>query len=190
MKKYQSVIKDLNTKLEELKQFAEDKIKNLDENKKEQISELLDKTATAIDNAVEKIEELGKQKIDEEKFKEFLNKVANKANESIDFAKAKINEIILDDDKNLNDVFENISAEFDKVRESDLFKKASEVVNDIGNGINEFLEKPEVKETIKKVKITTINIAEKGLDGLKKVLNTDEESSVDDIIDEVDKDEK
>ena len=175
MKKYQTIIKQLNAKLDELKEFAENKIEGLEENKAEQISELLDKTTTAVETTTDKIEELGKQKIDEEQFAEFLKKVQDKAVESIDFAKAKINEIVLDDEKDLNEIFNNIAAEFDKIKESDLFKKASEVVNDIGNGINEFLEKPEVKETIKKVKITTINIAEKGLDGLKKVLNTDED---------------
>ena len=65
-------------------------------------------------------------------------------------------------------------SEFDKVKETDAFKKATDLLADLSAKINEVLNRPEVKEAIDKAKITTVNLAEKGVDGLKKVLKTDE----------------
>ena len=64
--------------------------------------------------------------------------------------------------------------EFDKIKETDAFKKTADVLVELTNKLNEFLNKPEVKDAINKAKVTTVNIAEKGVDGLKKVLKTDE----------------
>ena len=62
----------------------------------------------------------------------------------------------------------------DKIKDSEALKNISEFLNDINKRINEFFERPEVKEAINKAKSTTVNIAEKGVEGLKKVLNTEE----------------
>ena len=50
---------------------------------------------------------------------------------------------------------------------------AADFLNDLSNRINEFFERPEVKEAINKAKVTTVNIAEKGVENLKKALNTE-----------------
>ena len=81
--------------------------------------------------------------------------------------------------------------EFEKVKDSDALKKTADFLSDIQNKINEFFEKPEVKQAIEKAKTTTVNIAEKGVEGLKKALNTEpkEEKTFEQQVQEVHNDE-
>ena len=189
MKKYEKIIKQLQKEYDQLKEYVETKTSVINDSKKQRIDSLLEKTNNAINSTINKIKELSNSKVNEKEFNQFLNKVVEKATEAIDFAKAKVNEII-DEEENLDEVFDYICEEFEKAKKTEVFKKASNIVKEIGVSVNEFLEKPEVQETINKAKVTTLNLAEKGLDGLKKVLNTDEETSVDDIVEEVDDENK
>ncbi|MBR3252038.1 MAG: hypothetical protein IKF80_10050, partial [Erysipelotrichaceae bacterium] len=113
---------------------------------------------------------------EDEKVDEFLDKVKAKSMEAVEFTKEKVAELTQKVEK--NDTFEKLSSdimsEFDKVKETDAFKKATDLLADLSAKINEVLNRPEVKEAIDKAKITTVNLAEKGVDGLKKVLKTDE----------------
>ena len=113
---------------------------------------------------------------EDEKVDEFLDKVKAKSMEAVEFTKDKIAELTKKVEK--NDTFEKLSSdimsEFDKVKETDAYKKTADLLADLSSKINEILNKPEVKEAINKAKITTVNLAEKGVDGLKKVLKTDE----------------
>ncbi|MBQ1910525.1 MAG: hypothetical protein II174_03290, partial [Erysipelotrichaceae bacterium] len=71
---------------------------------------------------------------------------------------------------------EDIMAEFDKLKESDAYKKTADFLSDISAKVNDYFNKPEVKEVINKAKTTTIKVAEKGVENLKKALEPKEEA--------------
>ena len=49
-------------------------------------------------------------------------------------------------------------------------QNATNFVKGLGDDLNEFLNKPEVKDKIERAKDITISAAEKGLDALKKTI--------------------
>jgi len=175
MENYKKTIKKLKTMYSDLDAYVKSKYDDLSAENKEAIEGLLEKTKSAIDLSIEKINQAIDFDNSEEELNEFLGKVADKAEEAIDFTKAKIEMLVNEVPKeNLDDIFSSLEFEFNKVKESDSFKKATTFVKNVGVSINNYLEKPEVQEKITKAKKTTVKIAEKGVEELKKILNTDE----------------
>ena len=92
--------------------------------------------------------------------------------EAVDFTKNKVSELVdkVDKENKLDKLGEDIMAEFDKLKASDAFKKTADFLNDTLSKVTDYFNKPEVQDAINKAKTTTINIAEKGVEGLKKAL--------------------
>ena len=176
MTKFEDTIKEMESQVNELGNDLAAKAEQLDESNKEKAQALVNKTEEAIKTSIDKIKNIITEVQEDEKVDEFLDKVKAKSMEAVEFTKDKIAELTKKVEK--NDTFEKLSSdimsEFDKVKETDAYKKTADLLADLSNKINEILNKPEVKEAINKAKITTVNLAEKGVDGLKKVLKTDE----------------
>ena len=63
-------------------------------------------------------------------------------------------------------------------------QQATNFVKGIGDSVNEFLAKPEVKEKLDKAKDVTITVAEKGLDALKNALDPNKDVEVEEVYEE------
>ncbi len=176
MTKFEDTIKEMESQVNELENDLATKAEQLDDSNKEKAQALVNKTEEAIKTSIDKIKNIINEVQEDEKVDEFLDKVKAKSMEAVEFTKEKIGELTKKVEK--NDSFEkltsDIMSEFDKVKETDAYKKTADLLADLSNKINEILNKPEVIEAINKAKLTTVNIAEKGVDGLKKVLKTDE----------------
>ena len=176
MTKFEDTIIEMESQVNDLENDLAAKAEQLDETNKEKAKVLVNKTEEAIKSSIEKIKGVINDVQEDEKVDEFLDKVKAKSMEAVDFTKAKVAELTSEVKKNdtLEKLGADIMSEFDKIKESDAFKKTADFLNDISGKVNEFFEKPEVKEAINKAKVTTVNIAEKGVEGLKKALKTDE----------------
>ena len=175
MNKTEKTINDLKKNIEKLKKELEKKTKGLDPETKAKIKALEEKTVAAINSSIEKIKVAIKNFGEDEDFNALLDKIKAKTKEAVDYTLNKVDDII--NGKNeytLNDLHNEIMAEYDKIKETETFKRTKVLVKEGYSKINEFLEKPEVKSSIKKAKLTTINMAEKGVAGLKKVLDVEE----------------
>ena len=138
--------------------------------------DVVNKTKKVINSSIEKVGAVLKDLTDEEQLNDLLDTIKAKAQEAVDFALSKINSIKNDETKvDVNNLYGDIMNEFDKLKESDIYKQTTVLIKEGYAKINEFLEKPEVKAKIKKAKATTIKVAEKGVEGLKKVLADKEE---------------
>ncbi|MBO7698562.1 MAG: hypothetical protein J6S38_05970 [Erysipelotrichaceae bacterium] len=176
MTKFEDTIREMESQVNDLENDLAAKAEQLDETNKEKAKVLVNKTEEAIKSSIEKIKGIINDVQEDEKVDEFLDKVKAKSMEAVDFTKAKVAELTSEVKKNdtLEKLGADIMSEFDKIKETDAFKKTADFLNDISGKVNEFFEKPEVKEAINKAKVTTVNIAEKGVEGLKKALKTDE----------------
>lgn len=175
MSKFDETIKQMQDEIQDLENVVKEKADRLDDTAKQKAEELVEKTKTAINSSIEKVSAVVQDTIDEDKLNTFLESVQTKSKEAVDYTKAKIEEFANTTPKqNLDALLDEIVGDFDKVKETDTFKKASEFVKNIGDQVNDYLNKPEVKEAIDKAKKTTIVIAEKGVEGLKKVLTPEE----------------
>ena len=176
MTKFEETVKEMEYQVEELENDLAEKAQNLDEANKERARALVDKTEEAIKSSIEKVKGIINDVQQDDKLDEFLDKVKAKSMEAVDFTKAKVTELTekYDKENKLDKLGEDIMAEFDKIKDSDAFKKTADFLNDISGKVSEFLEKPEVKEAINKAKTNTVSLAEKGVESLKKALKTDE----------------
>ena len=176
MTKFEDTIKEMESQVNELENDLAAKTEQLDESNKEKAKALVDKTEEAIKTSIDKIKSIITEVQEDEKVDEFLDKVKAKSMEAVEFTKEKVAELTkkVEKDNTFEKISADIMAEFDKIKETDAFKKTADVLTDLSGKLNEFLNKPEVKDAINKAKVTTVNIAEKGVDGLKKVLKTDE----------------
>ncbi|MDO4940372.1 MAG: hypothetical protein Q4E33_01610 [Erysipelotrichaceae bacterium] len=175
MSKIDETIQKMQESIDDLENTVKQKTDRLNETAKERTAVLVEKTETAINSSIEKIKAVAEDVKDEEKLNEFLENVQVKSKEAVDYTKAKVEEFANTPPKQTVDkVYEDIAAEFDKIKDSDVVKSVGEFFKGVSDNVTEYLNKPEVKEAINKAKKTTISIAEKGVDGLKKVLATDE----------------
>lgn len=175
MDKIQETINEMKTNVEDLEATYNTKAETLDDETKEKAKALVEKTKNAINLSIEKVTAVIDDIKDDEKLNEFLDKVKAKSMEAIEFTKEKIDALTKQESKtSLDDLSNEIMAEFDKLKESEAIKKAAEFLKELETKINDFFEKPEVVSAINKAKTTTVNIAEKGVDGLRKVLKVDE----------------
>jgi len=177
MQKFDDTVKEMESQVKELEDDLAEKVEKLDDEGKVKAKALVEKTEEAIRSSIEKVKGIINDVQEDEKLDEFLDKVKAKSMEAVDFTKGKIAELTRKPDekgRTLEDLGNDIMAEFDKIKESDTFKKTADFLSDIGDKVTEFFEKPEVKAAINKAKTTTVSIAEKGVENLKKALKTEE----------------
>ena len=177
MQKFDDTVKEMESQVKELEDDLAEKVEKLDDEGKGKAKALVEKTEEAIRSSIEKVKGIINDVQEDEKLDEFLDKVKAKSMEAVDFTKGKIAELTRKPDekgRTLEDLGNDIMAEFDKIKESDAFKKTADFLSDIGDKVTEFFEKPEVKAAINKAKTTTVSIAEKGVENLKKALKTEE----------------
>lgn len=177
MSKISETISELKAHVEELEGYAKKYADILTEEGKEKVNAVKDKTVNAINKSIDKIKDIAEDAYDEKQIEEFVSKVKEKVKEALDFTKGKIDDLANQSPKqDFEKLFEDIADDFDKVMQSDIMKKTADFFKGIGDDITNYLNKPEVKESINKVKTSTINAAEKGVEGLKKILKPADEN--------------
>jgi len=177
MKKVDDVLKKMQEEIDKVKEFAKDKTKDIvDEETKEKARKLVEKTTDVIENAKVKVTEVAKDVKDDEKFNAFLNNVTIKVQEASDFTKTKISELIPEKEK-IDDIQKQLDESFDKLKESDGVKTVIVSIQKVEDAVKDYLAKPETKAKINKAKATTLNIAEKGMERLRKLLASEEETT-------------
>lgn len=179
MSKFEDTVRELESQVQDLENDLAKKAEILDDEGKEKARILVSKTEEAIKSSVEKVRNIIADVKEDEKLDEFLEKVKAKSLEAVEFTKSKVEELTKssEEKKTLDNLFDDVLGEFDKIKDSDAYKKTTDLLNEISVKINEFLERPEVKSAIDKAKTTTVRVAEKGVEGLKKVLNTETEET-------------
>ena len=171
MNKFEDTVNTLKAYIEDLDNKLLEKLEGLDDNKKERAKELVEKAKTAINNSVEKVGNVINDIQDQEKLDDLLDKIKAKGKEAVDYTLDKIENLTNQDDNvDIDKLHDDVMAEFDKLKENEVVRKTTVFIKDGYAKINEFLERPEVQSTINKAKKTTIKVAEKGVEGLKKVL--------------------
>ena len=174
MNKFDDTVKELKSYIDELEKKFTKKTLKFDDETKEKARALVDKAEEVINSSIEKVKTIINDVKDEEKLNSLLDKIKAKSKEAVEFTLEKVDALTKSDKPlTIDDIHNEIMDDFDKLKETDIFKKTTVLLKQGVSLVNEFLEKPEVKETIKKAKTTTINLAEKGVEGLKKILDDD-----------------
>ncbi len=176
MTKFEDTVKEMESQVQELEKDLAVKAETLDDEGKEKAKALVNKTEESIRSTIEKVRGIISDVQEDDRLEEFLDKVKAKSMEAVDFTKEKVAELTkkTENDDRLERLGNDITSEFDKIRESDAFKKTADLLSDINAKISEFMSRPEVRNAINKAKTTTVNIAEKGVESLKKALNTED----------------
>lgn len=162
----------LNNKCEDVKNFTIIKIEEIKPVIQEEVSNLkedLEKTFSNFqvdtnkqEETVEEIKEDIKEKVEDTK--EEITKVVNEAKEDINTAK--------------NEAIEAIADSIEKILDNENVKNVVKFIIDTKNKAVEIYNLPETQEAINNTKLKIIDIAEKGLDTLKIVLEKDKRKNI------------
>ena len=176
MSKFEETIREMEEMIKNIEKTAAEKMDLLDEDGKIKVKEIAERTNNAVKTAIEKVSEVKDSVTNDEELNAFLDKVKGKCKEAYDYTKGKIETTAAfrQVEVNLNKTAEEIGAMFDKVMENDNIENAKKFVKDVGTKINEFIQKPEVQEAVEKLKDTTVAVAEKGIDLVKKAFEFEE----------------
>ena len=170
-------LQELNSKLARLEEYKNDVLKEADDLTKEKVAEIKEQSIKVLKEAIRKIEEV-KDEGEKLDIEEVSDRISAKFNDAYYYSIHRIDDLLKINDKK-NDFEEAINKFFN----SEEFKAASDkiekVSKDVYKQVEDFMNREETKEAIKKAKITTVKVAEKGLAALKKALNVEEEKSGD-----------
>lgn len=174
MNKYELTIQELKDDIKELEKEFKKRTKGLDKETIEAARKFVDRTEKVIEAVIDKTGTVITELKDDEQLEELLDKLKAKAQEAIDYALDKIDTVINSGpETEIDRLYNDVMAEFDSLKDTEIYKSTSVLINKGYAKLNEFLDKPEVQDTIKKAKKTTITLAEKGVEGLKKVLENE-----------------
>lgn len=174
MSKYELTVQELKDDIKELEKEFKKRTKGLDKETVEAARKFVDRTEKVIEAVIDKTGAVITELKDDEQLEELLDKLKAKAQEAIDYALDKIDTVINSGpETEIDRLYNDVMAEFDSLKDTEIYKSTSVLINKGYAKLNEFLDKPEVQDTIKKAKKTTITLAEKGVEGLKKVLENE-----------------
>ncbi len=174
MNKFNDIAQEMREAIEEIERTAAARMDDLDDEGQATVRELADRTNTAITQTIEKLRDVAEKVKDDEKVNDFLDRAMSKCREAVVFTEAKINAVEAKPKVDLDAILTEIRGSFDKLMQNENVQNAAGFVKGVGEEINNYLNKPEVKDKIEKVKDVTISAAEKGLDVLKNVLTPED----------------
>lgn len=201
MSRIDDSIKKMNDFIEDIEKEVISHSINLGEEGKKQVRELADKTILTINNSINKLNEMKEKISDDSQLDNFLERLELKCKDVADFTKAKIDEIKPATQENINELKADLEKGFDdfkkeyedtkkdikketvsayqKLLENENIKSAIKLAEAAKDKIVEFYNDPRTQKAINQAKLKTIELAEKGLDGLKEILDRQDKNTED-----------
>ena len=177
MSRFDTTIKKMQDIMSDIKKASDNKAEGKDEETVLKIKTISDKTIDTINEASVKLKEVVGKISDEKELDDFLSRVEDKCKQTADYALKKLDEIVPIEEKTeyvkINDVDDKLPTE--KLIENDNVKNAAKMATDIKDEIIDFINSPETQEKIKNVKLSALNVADKGLDAILKLLGEDKD---------------
>ena len=177
MSRFDTTIKKMQDIMSDIKKASDKKAEGKDEETVLKIKTISDKTIDTINEASVKLKEVVGKISDEKELDDFLSRVEDKCKQTADYALKKLDEIVPIEEKTeyvkINDVDDKLPTE--KLIENDNVKNAAKMATDIKDEIIDFINSPETQEKIKNVKLSALNVADKGLDAILKLLGEDKD---------------
>ena len=191
MNKIENTINKMKDFIKEIEDETLKYSEKLSEEGKKQANELADKTISTINISIEKLNSMKETITDDTNLDEFLQRLEDKCKDVTEFTKVKINEITpnlkddltdikLDIEKGFNDLKEDLikirsnpDSSLNKILENENVKNAAKVAKAFKDKAVDFYNDPKTQKAINNAKIKTVELAEKGLNGLKSILKNE-----------------
>lgn len=191
----EKTVEDLKRKIQELSdedkaasEKAEEEQKNT--NAKEKVSEMYDTAAKTITEGFNELKGKAVEAANSEEMKKSIEYIKANAAKAITVAKDKFNQ--LKNDPNIQAAGSKAADSFGKFADAaktkgqdfydhlddktktnmeDAYQKASKAVSDGVKAVDEFVSRPDVQEKITEVKTTAVDLAQKGVESIKDLID-------------------
>lgn len=177
---HQETIELLDEKILEIKTYANMRANDMPEDIVTKIEAISDRSIRVLEDVKAKVEDTASKVAHDDDFYGFLDQVYAKSEEACAYTKTKIDQAVdsLKHDEKLKEASKQIQDTFAEIRNNDEVKEMvssiKEVSASIYSQIEDYMAKPETKEMLAKAKVSTVKIAEKGVDALKKLLKVND----------------
>lgn len=167
--KFNETIKKMQDITNDIKKKADASISDLDHETAEKIQTVASKTIDVINEAAFKLKDAVDEIEDEQSLEAFLKRVDEKCEDAKKYAFAKIEELVpkkqeefvrIDDEKTI----------VDKILENEYVGKATTVAKNLKDTVVDFYKAPSTQKKINETKLAALNIANKGLELVRKTL--------------------
>lgn len=177
MSRFDETIKKMQNITNEIKVNADKKIENADEETKAKIKAVSDKTIDTINEASVKLKNVVDQIDNEEELNKFLDRVEEKCTKAAKFAYSKFDEIVPEAQAEFIKIEDDTKSTMEKFMDNENVKSAINMATKAKDSVVDFINSPETQKTIKNAKMTALNVADKGLDALIKILDKAKDST-------------
>lgn len=169
MSKFNETIKKMQNITDDIKKKADASISELDPETVEKVQTVASKTIDVINEAAFKLKDAVDEIEDEESLEAFLKRVDEKCEDAKKYAFSKIEELVpptqdeyvrIDNDKPV----------MDKILENENVAKAVNLAKNLKNTVVDFYNAPSTQKKINETKLAALNIANKGLELVRKTL--------------------
>ena len=165
MNRFDETIKNMQDIVSDIKEVADRKLTNATQEEAVKIATISEKTIDTINEASVKLKNVVEQINNEEELNKFLDRVDEKCKQAADFAYKKFDEIKPGEDAEYVKIKDdNYKSTMEKFVENQNVQGAIKMATNIKDSVVDFINKPETQKTIKDVKLTALNVADKGLD--------------------------
>lgn len=187
----EKTVEDLKKKIEELSQEKESEAVQHSDESKAKIQEITDTTVKTVLSSIQDIKEKAQQVSENPDVQKTIAYIKENAVKAVDLAKGKISEIsqdpkvkeytnkTVDTLKSVKDTAgKYVDEHLNEKQKNDLAKaseKVSESTKKIVTAANDFYNKPEVQDTIEKVKVGANDLMEKGSEAVKHFFSKKDE---------------
>lgn len=202
MSKIDNTISKMEGYINEIKEEANKHFDKLPEESKNQIVDIASRTINTIEKSIVKLKDMALTVSNEDELDDFLARLEEKCKDVTDFTKTKINELVPLVRNNLNEMKDSFLKDFDETKKNvgdkaKEFKKNADysfekfvsnenvknVIKLIKNARDkaiEFYNDPKTQKAINEAKLKVIELAEKGLENLKDLLERNEDNNEND----------
>ena len=189
-------IKKMNECISSIRTKAFEIWKTADNDTKKQIEQIADSTINTISDSIFKLNKFKEMIKDNDDIDDFLYKIEGKCyevskrtldkleslkpavkeqlaslendlEESFNDAKEKINNIVVKEEN-------KVTTKVDEVKNNDNIQNLIQILNDVKDKAIKFYNDPKTQEAINEAKLKAIDLAEKGLDKLKEILDRED----------------
>ena len=177
MSRFDETIKKMQDITSDIKEKADLRIMDLDEDTGNKIKTVADKTIDVINEAAFKLKETVDKIEDEEGLNEFLNRVEAKCEGARKYTYEKFDEIVkasVPASETPRPKMQGKST-MEKFMDNENVRSASRLVKNLKGNLIDFYRDPNTQLRINEAKLAALNIADKGLDILKKTVEKTKE---------------
>lgn len=173
MNKLEITLKDIDDLIDSIKTKTKNKLEGLDKDQSLLVKAIADNTIDVLNKTKEIVNKTSEKIMDTNQLNSFLDRIELQCLEAKTYCLNSLDQIR----PIMNEQYIKHKSTMENFINNENVKNVSKLLNDTKDGVFDFVNKPDTKKTIKKIKMKILDGADKGLDALLKLLDDNKKNN-------------